>query len=108
MGKAAPNERSATLSMNRAKPSGGGTGALDRAHVCRDEISHCLLVARAQELDRVGLRVHDGLEEDLAVLVGRERLPGPAADVVEQLREYRVGLAVALRDLGAQPLGERR
>src|SRR4029079_6201528 len=55
-----------------------------------DQLAHGGLVAGAQQRDRVGIAVDDALEEDLAVLVGRERALRPAADLVEQHGEPRV------------------
>src|SRR5215210_692378 len=60
----------------------------------RDEVPHCLVIAAPEQLDGVGVAVHDRLEEDLAVLVGGERALRPAANVVQEDREARVGLAV--------------
>src|SRR4051794_19799086 len=74
----------------------------------RDDVEHRLLVAGAQQRDRVGLAVDDALEERLAVLVGRQRALGPAARVVEHDRQARVLLAEQLADLALHPLGERR
>src|SRR4026208_840984 len=59
-----------------------------------DEVDDAALVPRAQQLDRVRLAVDDALEERLAVLVGGQRRLGPAAGVVEQDGQARVGLAV--------------
>src|SRR5690349_10033746 len=61
-----------------------------------DEVAHRLRVARAQQLDRVGLAVDDALEEGLAVLVGGQRALRPAAHVVEHDRQLRVLLAEQL------------
>src|SRR4051812_4932736 len=73
-----------------------------------DEVAHGLLIALPEQLDRVGVAVHDRLEEDLAVLIGGQRALGPAAHLVEQHREPRIGLAVLVGDLVADALGERR
>src|SRR4051794_22438405 len=94
--------------MKLPNTSGRRAGTLGRAHVPRDQVAHCLRVASAQTLDRVGPRVDDVFEEALAVLVGRQRVARPATDLVEHLGELRVWLAVALGDLAAQALGERR
>src|SRR3954447_440190 len=55
-----------------------------------DQITHRLLVTGAQQLDRVGLAVHDRLEEDLAVLIGGQVALGPAAHLVQQFGQPRV------------------
>ena len=89
--------RMASRDGRRVRALGGG-----------DQVEHGGLVALAQQRDRVGVAVDDALEERLAVLVGGQRALGPAADVVEQHREPRVGLAVLLGDLGLDALGERR
>src|SRR3954454_17475888 len=58
-----------------------------------DQVAHGLLVTPAQQLDRVGVAVHDRFEEELAVLIGGQRALGPAPHLVEQDRQPRVGLA---------------
>src|SRR3954471_8671351 len=73
----------------------------------QDEVTDVLLAALAKQLHRIGVAVDDRLEEDLAILVGGQRALGPAAHLVEQLREPRVGLAVLLRDLALDALRER-
>src|SRR6185312_12037704 len=50
----------------------------------RDEVAHGRLIAAAEQLDRVGVAVHDRFEEDLAVLVGGQRALGPAAHLVQE------------------------
>src|SRR5687768_17115290 len=65
----------------------------------RDEVAHRRLIAAPEQLDRVGVAAHDRLEEDLAVLIGGERALRPAAHLVQEDREARVGLAVLVRDL---------
>src|SRR4051812_12888433 len=70
----------------------GGAGRVD-------ERAHAFLVARAQQLDRIGLAVDDALEERLAVLVGGQVALGPAARIVEQLGQARVLGAVGGGDL---------
>src|SRR3954453_7046004 len=69
-----------------------------------DEVAHRRLVAAPQQLDRIGLAVHDRLEEDLAVLIGGQRPLGPAAHLVEQHGEAGIRLAVLVRDLVADAL----
>src|ERR687898_2352683 len=64
-----------------------------------DQGPHLLLVAAAQQLDRVGLPVDDRLEELLAVPVGGKGGLRPPAFLVEQHRQARVWLAEALGDL---------
>src|SRR6266508_453728 len=73
----------------------------------RDEVAHCVLIAAPEQLDRVGVAVHDRLEEDLAVLIGGKRALRPAAHLVQEDREPRVGLAVLVGDLVADALGQR-
>src|SRR5215204_1145625 len=70
-----------------------------------DEVAHRLLVAVAEQLDRIGVAVHDRLEEDLAVLVGGQCALCPAAHLVEQHGKACVGLAVLVGDLVADALG---
>src|SRR5215218_8616485 len=77
-------------------------GALGRG----DQVADGPLVAGAEELDGVGLAVHDRFEEDLAVLICGQVALGPAAHLVEQLGEPRVGLAVLVGDLGLDALGQ--
>src|SRR5262245_39862943 len=72
-----------------------------------DEVADGLLIAVPEQLDRVGVAVHDRLEEDLAVLIGGKRALRPAAHLVEEDREARVGLAILVRDLVADSLGQR-
>ena len=73
-----------------------------------EQLAHGPFVAPAQQLDRVGIAVHDRLEEHLALLVGGERVLGPCSEVVQQLGEARVWLAELLGDLALQALRERR
>src|ERR1700733_7691007 len=66
------------------------------------------LRAVSEDTGRIGLAVHDRLEELLAVLVGGQRCLGPSARVVEQDGQHRVRLAEQLGDLALHPLGQRR
>src|SRR5688500_19687904 len=64
----------APTSTIRALPASSmcvrSSGRLVDALRRRDEVAHCLLIAVPKQLDRVGVAVHDRLEEDLAVLTG--------------------------------------
>src|SRR3954451_21408736 len=81
----------------------GGRWDCGRLDGC-DQVAYGLFVALAEELDRIGLAVDDRLEEFLAVVVGGQRPLGPAAHLVEQLGQPRVGLAVLVGDLVAHAL----
>src|SRR5919206_5040359 len=59
-----------------------------------DQVANGLLIAVPEQLDRVGVAVNDRLEEDLAVLIGGKRALRPAAHLVQENRQARVGLAV--------------
>src|SRR3954451_8592376 len=72
-----------------------------------DQVADGRLVPPPEQLDRVGIAVHDALEELLAVLVGGQRALRPAADLVQQHGEARIGLAELVGDLALDPLGER-
>src|SRR3954468_22592578 len=93
---------SASVWVSRSRSDRGGR-ALRRG----DQVAHGLLVARPQQLDRVGVAVHDRLEEDLAVLVGRQRALRPATRVVQHLGKASVRSAVLVGDLALDPLGQR-
>src|SRR5215218_190432 len=97
-----------TIRARPASPMWESSGGGMRLLRGPDQVAHRGLVAPAQQLDGVGLPVHDRLEEELPFLVGRERPLCPAAHLVQQHREARVGLPVLVRDLVADPLGESR
>jgi hypothetical protein len=64
--------------MRPSVPRRRRSGRLVAALRGLDEREHVLRLARAQQVDRVGVAVDDLLEERLAVLVGRQRALRPA------------------------------
>ncbi len=94
----------------RTAPAQAGAPALSTARTCSAMRSRTACASPLAQAARSGRAAPFTivLEEDLAILVGRQRVARPAADVVEHLGELRVWLAVGLGDLAAQALGERR
>ena len=92
----------------RRERSGSGRRPLGGRLALRHQPLHAVAVARAQERDRVGIAVHDRLEEVAPVAEGGERRLRPSAGIVQDRRQLGVLGAVQLGDLALHALGERR